>query len=37
MPRKLVTTDNITLDGVVEDTGSWFDPHGRLRTGTAAR
>lgn len=26
MPRRLVITENITLDGVVENDGSWFDP-----------
>ena len=26
MTRKLVITENITLDGVVENDGSWFDP-----------
>lgn len=26
MARRLVVTENITLDGVVENDGSWFDP-----------
>lgn len=26
MGRRLVVTENITLDGVVENDGSWFDP-----------
>lgn len=26
MTRRLVITENITLDGVVENDGSWFDP-----------
>lgn len=26
MSRRLVVTENITLDGVVENDGSWFDP-----------
>lgn len=26
MTRRLVVTENITLDGVVENDGSWFDP-----------
>lgn len=26
MTRRLIITENITLDGVVENTGSWFDP-----------
>jgi len=26
MARRLVITENITLDGVVENDGSWFDP-----------
>ena len=24
--RKLVVTENITLDGVIDATGGWFDP-----------
>lgn len=26
--RKLVTTENITLDGSIEMLGDWFDPSG---------
>ncbi len=26
--RKLIVTENITLDGVIEMTGDWFDPQG---------
>lgn len=26
MARRLVVTENITVDGVVENDGTWFDP-----------
>ena len=26
MARRLVITENVTLDGVVENDGTWFDP-----------